>query len=124
MAKPDAALPIVLIAFGTIWLLWALDWIPDVRAIAGWVLIGGGVAMLMIDGITKKSVVGGPFLIALGLLWFAHLEWRTPYRVLGPVAVIVLGVLMLVARLPMIPERRGSARTGGPTPGDPPDTLA
>jgi hypothetical protein len=107
MRKPDAAVPIVLIAVGVIWLLWNLDWFPDLRTIAGWTLIAAGIALLLIDGITRKSIVAGPFLILLGLLWFAHIEWHHPYRVLAPVALIGLGALMLLSRMPFIPDGAG-----------------
>ena len=106
MRETDAIVPILLIAGGAIWLLWSLGWVPDLRWVAGWVLIGAGVAVLVVDGFTKKAVIGGPFLATVGLLWFAHLEWRAPLRVLLPVALIALGLLMLAARLPFIPESR------------------
>lgn len=122
----DAAVPILLIAVGGLWLLWSLGWFPDLRTIAGWTLIAAGVLVMAIDGITRKSVVAGPFLIALGLFWFAHLEWRLSLHTLAPAGLIVLGVLMLVSRLPMIPDRRnreGEARSAGRSGPRPPSTI-
>ncbi len=122
----DAAIPILLIAVGALWLLWSLGWFPDLRTIAGWTLIAAGVLVLAIDGITRKSVVAGPFLVALGLFWFAHLEWRLSFHTLTAAALMVLGVLMLVARLPMIPDRRhppGETRTADRGDPQPPSRL-
>jgi hypothetical protein len=71
-------------------------------------LIAGGVAVLLLDGITRKSVVSGPFLIASGVAWALHDRWRIPWTVLIPTLLILLGVLMLIARRHDIPERRPS----------------
>lgn len=114
--RHDATLAIALIAAGTLWLLYSLGWVPDVRWVAGWTLIGSGVLILFFDGITRKSVVGGPLLIILGLLWFAHLEWRSPASVLAPIAMIALGLLLLFARLPFIPEARARRDAEGASP--------
>jgi hypothetical protein len=69
-------------------------------------LFGGGVAVLFLDGITKNSVVSGPFLIASGIAWLLHDQWRVSWFVLIPSLLVLLGVLMLIARKPEIPERR------------------
>jgi hypothetical protein len=61
---------------------------------------------LYLDGITKKSIVNGPFLIASGIAWALHDRWHVTWFVLIPTLLIWLGVLMLVARGAHIPERR------------------
>jgi len=61
---------------------------------------------LFLDGITKNSIVMGPFLIASGAAWALHDRWHMTWFVLLPILLILLGVLMLIARRANIPERR------------------
>jgi uncharacterized membrane protein YhhN len=102
----DAGLPITLIIVGSAWLLWYFRLFPDIDWIIAAGLVAGGVAILFLDGITKKSVVAGPFLIASGISWALHDRGRVSWTALVPALLIVLGVLMLFARRPNIPERR------------------
>ena len=105
----DAVLPITLIAAGVIWLLFNLDWIPSFDWMVTLVLLGSGTAILVLEGITKKSVVGGALLIALGAAWLLHFQFGARWRILVPVLFIVAGALMLLARLAIVPEARRSA---------------
>jgi len=102
----DAGLPVTLIIVGSAWLLWYFRLFPDIDWIIAAGLVAGGMAILFLDGITKKSIVAGPFLIASGIAWALHDRWRVTWIVLMPALLIVLGVLMLIARRPNIPERR------------------
>ena len=102
----DASLPITLIIVGCAWLLWYYRLFPDIDWIIAVGLIVGGMAVLYLDGITKKSIVNGPFLIASGIAWALHDRWHVTWFVLIPTLLIWLGVLMLVARGAHIPERR------------------
>ena len=102
----DAALPITLIAVGLVWLLWYQGWMPDKDWVIAIGFIAAGVAVLVLDGLTKNSVVMGPFLIAIGIAWVIHDRYRTSYSLIVPAMLVILGVLMLVARSPSIPERR------------------
>jgi hypothetical protein len=102
----DAGLPITLIIVGSAWLLWYFRLFPDLDWIIAAGLVAGGVAILFLDGITKKSVVAGPFLIASGIAWLLHDRWRVTWFVLLPTLLILLGALMLIARRPNIPPRR------------------
>jgi hypothetical protein len=104
----NAALPVTLIIVGSAWLLWYYRLFPDVDWIIAAGMAAGGVAILLLDGITKKSLVSGPFLIASGIAWALHDRWRVTWTVLIPTLLIVLGVLMLIARRPSIPERRSN----------------
>jgi hypothetical protein len=100
----DAALPVVLILLGLAWLLNSLDWLPDIHWL--WILglAGAGTAILMLDGITKSSVVAGPLLILAGLLSFFRQHYGLGWRFIIPVMLIAPGAFMLVARSPAIPE--------------------
>jgi hypothetical protein len=102
----DAGLPVTLIIVGSAWLLWYFRLFPDIDWIIAAGLVVGGLAILILDGITKKSIVAGPFLIASGIAWALHERWRVTWIVLMPTLLIVLGVLMLIARRANIPERR------------------
>jgi hypothetical protein len=102
----NAGLPITLIVVGSAWLLWHFRLFPDIDWIIAAGLVAAGIAILFLDGITKNSVVIGPFLIAAGIAWGLHEEWRVTWFVLLPSLLMLLGVLMLIARRDEIPERR------------------
>ena len=102
----NAALPIMLIVLGILGLVWYFGWIPDFDAMTSSGFIAGGVLVLVMDGITKSSIVLGPTLIAVGIAWWVHDQQQVRLRLLVPVLLIVIGLLMLVARSPRIPERR------------------
>ena len=102
----DAALPITLIVVGLVWLLWYFGLFPD----RDWLVAGGfiaaGIAVMAVDGITKTSVVAGPFLIAIGIAWLLNGERGVSFRLIVPSMLVILGVLMLIARNPRIPVQR------------------
>jgi hypothetical protein len=105
----DASLPVTLIAVGLGWLLWEFRLFPDVDWIISLAFVAAGVAVMAIDGVNKNSIVLGPFLIAIGAAWLLHDRYGTHWRYIIPVMLVLLGVLMLVARNPQIPERRSNA---------------
>jgi hypothetical protein len=107
----DAALPVTLIVIGAAWLLWYFELFPDVDWIVAAGLFAGGVAILFLDGITKGSLVSGPFLIASGVAWALNNEWSVSWFILLPCLLIFLGLLMLIARRPEIPPRRARGST-------------
>jgi hypothetical protein len=104
MSMRDATLPVTLVALGVIWLLFNLDWIPSFDWLVTLILVGSGIGILLIEGINKKSIVGGPLLIAIGLAWLLHFYAGVRWRFLGPGLCIVAGLLMLFARVDAIPE--------------------
>ncbi len=120
----NAALPITLIVVGAIGVVWYFGWFPDVQSITALALAAAGVLILVTDRITKSSVVLGPMLIAVGGAIWLHDTYRLRWWLLVSVLLIVLGVLMLVARDPRIPEHRqtppsepaGGRPPSGPTP--------
>jgi len=109
----DAALPIVLIVLGAVWLLDSLHWLPSVQWV--WILglAGAGIAILALDGITKSSVVAGPLLILAGALSFFRQYYGLGWRFIIPIMLISAGALMLIARAPSIPESPNFHRRAG-----------
>ena len=110
----EAGIPVTLIVVGLAWLTWHFGWFPDVDWIIAVALIAGGVAVLVFDGITKSSIVIGPFLIGVGVAWALHERYRIGWGVLIPTLLVWLGVLMLVARHPRIPAKRIRAPESDP----------
>lgn len=108
----DAGLPVTLIVVGFAWLAWHFGWFPDVDWMIAAALVAGGIAVLVFDGLTKSSIVIGPFLIGAGIAWALHERYRVHWQVLIPCLLVLLGVLMLLARHRRFPERR--IRTPGP----------
>ncbi|WP_052190538.1 hypothetical protein [Chitinibacter sp. ZOR0017] len=65
--KPGSILwPLALIVIGAGWLLHRLDVLPSVSWIIILGLIAAGVAVLLLEGLNKSSIVLGPMLIAGG----------------------------------------------------------
>jgi len=112
----NAATPITLIVIGILGLIWYFGWLPDVDAVTSIALVAGGVAILAMDGITKSSVVLGPALIAVGIAWWLHDQYRMRWTLLISVLLILIGALMLLARHPRIPEKRGKSDRPHSTP--------
>lgn len=110
----NAALPIVLIAIGAVWLLNSLHWLPEIEWL--WILglVGAGVSILVLDGITKSSIVAGPLLILAGILSFFHLYHGLGWRFVIPLMLICGGAFMLAARSAAIPESRKLSRSIDP----------
>ena len=102
----DAVVPVTLIVVGLGWLAWHFGWFPDADWVVALGFIVAGAAVLAFDGITKSSIVIGPFLAGVGVAWAAHERYRVHWTVLIPVLLVLLGVLMLAARSQRVPERR------------------
>ena len=115
----DSILPVVLIAAGAVWLLFNFDWIPSFDWVVTLVLVGSGFGILLLEGVNKRSIIGGPLLIALGVMWFLHFHYWVQWRYLAPLLFIIIGLLMLVARMAVIPESRGSGGAALPPPDAP-----
>jgi hypothetical protein len=102
----DATIPVVLIVGGIALLGWNLGWLPNWNTLIAFALAGAGVAVLVLDGVTKKSLVTGPILIAAGLAWYGYFDlgWRT--RLIVPLLMIFSGLMMLIARFVPLPESK------------------
>jgi len=115
--RHNTALPITLIIVGVIGVVWYFGWFPNVESITALALVAAGVLILATDRITKSSIVLGPMLIAVGGAIWLHDTYRVRWWLLMSVLLIIVGVLMLIARDPRIPEHR-SADSKQP-PGEP-----
>ena len=102
----DANLPVVLIAGGLAMLGWNYGWIPDWNTLVAIALVGAGVAIMLLDGLTKQSLVAGPVLIAMGIGWYGYFDlgWRS--RLIIPLLMIFAGLMMLAARFAPLPNAR------------------
>jgi len=107
---PNAGLPIALLLLGVAWLLDSLNWLPDIQWV--WVigLVGAGVGILLLDGVTKSSIFSGPLLIVAGILSFLRQFHGLGWRYIVPVILITAGVTLLTARLSAIPTSRAERR--------------
>ena len=120
--RNNAALPITLIVVGVIGVVWHFGWFPNVESVTALALAAAGVLILATDRITKSSIVLGPMLIAVGGAIWLHDNYRMRWWLLISLLLILLGVLMLIARDPRIPERRAGAPS--PPAGEPPPPSA
>jgi hypothetical protein len=102
----NAGLPITLIVIGAIGVVWHFGWFPNVESVTALALAAAGVLILVTDRITKSSVVLGPMLMAVGGSVWLHDAYRLRWWLLVSLLLIVLGLLMLIARDPRIPEHR------------------
>ena len=110
----DIIVPIVLILLGAVWLLNNLNWLPDYYWFWTLGLIAAGITVMALDGITKSSIVAGPMLILLGVFSLLRQGFDIGWNIQLPILLMALGVLLLVARLPAIPERRSKRQNNAP----------
>ncbi|MFN3630325.1 MAG: hypothetical protein ACK4XK_09800, partial [Casimicrobiaceae bacterium] len=75
----DATIPITLIIGGLLLLAWNLGWLPERDALIAAAFVAGGGVIFLLDGLTRKSVVAGPLLMAIGVGWYGYFElgWRS-----------------------------------------------
>ena len=101
LEKKTLVVPALLITVGSGWLLSALGIVPDIDWVWTLALAMIGSLTLALGGLNKVSVVLGPFfLLASGcsvLRQTGHLRLNVEV----PSLVIFVGILMLVARLPI-----------------------
>jgi len=102
----DATLPVVLIAGGCALLGWNFGWIPGWSTLVAIAFIASGIAVMLLDGLTQKSLSAGSILIAVGIGWYGYFElgWRS--RLVIPLLMIFSGLAMLIARFSPLPESR------------------
>jgi hypothetical protein len=104
--KPDRKtliLPILLITVGAGWLLTTLGVAPGIDWVWTLGLAVVGLSAFVVGGIDKVSVVIGPFFILTSVLSILRQTGRLDLNVEVPILVILAGVLLLIARMPVIP---------------------
>ncbi|MBC8116203.1 MAG: hypothetical protein H7062_17590 [Candidatus Saccharimonas sp.] len=103
-SKGLVVLSLLIITVGVGWLLTTLAVAPGIN----WVLtlsLGmiGVLAFVVSGGVDKVSVIIGPFFLIGSVLSLLHQAKLLSLDVEIPIYVIAVGVLMLVAQLPVIP---------------------
>jgi hypothetical protein len=105
--KGPLVLAILIITVGVGWLLTAQGIGPGINWV--WTLglgVVGFLAFVLSGGIDKLSVVFGPFFLVGSFLSILRQRGQLKVDTEIPILVIVLGVLLLVARLRSIPTPR------------------
>lgn len=102
----EIVVPILLISLGGVWLLNNLNMLPDYYWFWTLGLIVAGIVLMAVEGITKSSIVAGPMLILVGVFSLLRQGFEVSWSIQLPILLMGLGVLLLIARLPSIPERR------------------
>lgn len=103
MAGKTLILPLMLISVGIGWLLTALGVAPQIDWVWTLSLAVIGFLTFAVGGFDKVTFVVGVFFIATSCLSVLRQSGRISINVEMPVLVIVSGVLMLIARYPLIP---------------------
>lgn len=103
MAGKTLILPLLLISVGIGWLLTALGVAPQIDWVWTLSLAVIGFLTFAVGGFDKVTFVVGLFFIATSCLSVLRQSGRISINVEMPVLVIVSGVLMLIARYPLIP---------------------
>ncbi len=104
--KPDKKTlvpPILLITVGAGWLLSTLGIAPEIDWIWILTLAVAGVLTFAVGGFDKVTVVVGPFFIVASCLSVLRQTDRLQLNVEVPIIVIVAGLLLLMARSPVVP---------------------
>lgn len=104
--KPDKktlVLPILLIAVGVGWLLTTLGVVPGIDWIWTLGLAAVGLLTFAVGGLDKVTVVIGPLFILASCLSILRQTDRLHVDVEVPILVMTAGILLLVARTPVVP---------------------
>lgn len=102
-AKSPLIIPVGLIIVGTGWLLSVAGVMPGINWIWTLSLAGLGVVTFFVSGFDKVSFVIGSLFLVASVLSVLRQTGRLPLDMEVPILVVLCGVLMLIARLPIIP---------------------
>lgn len=101
--KKTLLFPILLITVGTGWLLTTLGVAPGIDWVWTLGLAVIGLLTFVVSGVDKVTVVIGPFLILASCLSILRQTGRLHFDIEVPLLVIITGILVLIARMPLIP---------------------
>ena len=91
-------MPLVVVALGTAWLLDTLGMLPSFSMVWIGAWIGAGVALMAGNGLTRTTVLWGPFLIGIGVCSYLRQREIITWNQELPILVILLGVLWGISR--------------------------
>lgn len=100
-------LPLLLIIVGAVLFLKTTHILPATAVLIAAALAVVGIAVLVVDGINKQSVVTGPMLMYLGAAIYVRGEYWFGYSLLIAIGMMLLGSLMLLARSNLVQSKRG-----------------
>lgn len=105
-----ATFPLLLIVIGVIWFLRSTGLAPETSSLVALFLVIAGLAVLILDGFNKATVVNGPLLMYAGAAVYLHYSelWRVSSLI--ALGMVLLGFLMLIARSSLIPYKRHRLR--------------
>jgi hypothetical protein len=98
-SKESVVIAAMIIAFGTIWLLSELKWLPPFHWVWTLGLACAGILTLVIGGINKQTMVVGPYLIICAVFSVLRQTGQIALRVEIPVLVIAFGLWLFVVIL-------------------------
>lgn len=105
MRHSSLALPLFLIIAGAVWFLKTTGILPPTATLIAAALCIGGIAVLLIDGINKQSVVSGPLLVYIGAAVYLKSQYLLGYSPLIALGMMVLGCLLLLSRSSIVPYK-------------------
>ncbi len=116
MNKTSAFFPLLCVVVGGLWFLRAMDLIPGTSTIFAVAFIVIGIAVLVLEGITKSSVVSAPLFMYCGVA--VYLTENHYFRLSAAIAlgVFVLGLVLLLARMDAIPVKKIKSAKHSDTP--------
>ncbi len=105
MNPSSLALPLFLIIAGAVWFLKTTGILPATATLIAIGLAVGGIAVLIMDGINKQSIVSGPLLIYLGAAIYLRSNFLMETPPLAALGMMVLGCLLLLSRSSIVPYK-------------------
>jgi hypothetical protein len=101
----SAAWPIVLITLGSLWFLKSTALLPQTATLLALLLALTGVAILLLDGYNKSSLVSAPLLIYAGAGVYLNEAIGVRTSHILSLGMVLLGVLLLLVQSDQIPDR-------------------
>ena len=105
----SATFPILLITLGVLWFLHSTELLPNTRSLLALGLACAGLALLLLDGLNKSTLVATPMLGFAALAVYGLDRFGLPFSVWASCGMVLLGLLLLGARSPSVPVRRRRA---------------